>query len=75
MSQRIKPQHDPGQAPVELFRQKIAATARAIAREPDLNVEFAPEAAPANGNTLRLAQPSGSLPYNEVSRIRGQTAP
>ena len=31
MSQRIKPQHDPGQAPVEIFRQKVAATARAIA--------------------------------------------
>ena len=73
MSQRIKPQHDHGQAPVEIFRQKIAATARAIAREPELNVEFVPEAAPAEGKTLRLAQPPGNLPYEEVSRIRGQT--
>jgi cobaltochelatase CobT len=73
MSQRIKPQHNPEQAPVEIFRQNIAATARAIARQPELNVEFVPEAAPADGNTLRLAQPSANLPYDEVSRIRGQT--
>jgi cobaltochelatase CobT len=58
---------------VEIFRQKVAATARAIAREPELNVEFVPEAAPANGNTLRLAQPPVNLPYDEVSRIRGQS--
>jgi cobaltochelatase CobT len=73
MSQRIKPQHDHGQAPMEIFRQKIAATARAIAREPELNVEFVPEGAPAEGNTLRLAQPAGTLPYADVSRIRGQS--
>lgn len=73
MSHRIKPQHELGQAPVEIFRQKVAATARAIAREPELNVEFVPEAAPANGNTLRLAQPPVNLPYDEVSRIRGQS--
>ena len=73
MSQRIKPQHDHGQAPLENFRQKIAAAARAIAREPELTVEFVPEAAPADGKTLRLAQPTANLPYEEVSRIRGQT--
>jgi cobaltochelatase CobT len=73
MSQRIKPQLDSAQAPVELFRQKVAATARAIAREPELNVEFLPEAAPAEGKTLRLAQPPVNLPYDEVSRIRGET--
>ena len=58
---------------MEIFRQKVAATARAIAREPELNVEFIPEAAPAEGKTLRLAQPPGNLPYDQVSRIRGQT--
>jgi cobaltochelatase CobT len=73
MSQRIKSQHDTARAPVEIFRQKVAATARAIAREPELNVEFVPEAAPAEGKTLRLAQPPVNLPYEEVSRIRGQT--
>ena len=72
MTQRIKSQHDPGRAPVEIFRQKTAATTRAIAKEPELNVEFVPEAAPADGNTLRLAQPPANLPYDEVSRIRGQ---
>jgi cobaltochelatase CobT len=71
MSQRIKSQHDPGRAPVEIFRQKTAATTRAIAREPELNVEFVPETAPADGKTLRLAQPAANLPYDEISRIRG----
>jgi cobaltochelatase CobT len=65
-------QHDPGRAPVEIFRQKTAATTRAIAHKPDLNVEFVPEASPADGDTLRLAQPAANLPYDEVSRIRGQ---
>jgi len=72
MTPRIKSQHDPGQAPVEIFRQKTAAATRAIARQPELNVEFVPEAAPADGNTLRLAQPATNLPYDQVSRIRGQ---
>jgi cobaltochelatase CobT len=72
MSQRGKLQHDPGRAPVEIFRQKTAATTRAIAHKPDLNVEFVPEASPADANTLRLAQPAANLPYDEVSRIRGQ---
>jgi len=72
VSQRIKSQHDPARAPVEIFRQKTAATARAIARQPELNIEFVPEAAPADGNTVRLAQPAANLPYDEVSRIRGQ---
>ena len=72
MTQRIKSQQDPGRAPVEIFRQKTAATTRAIAQEPELNVEFVPEASPADGNTLRLAQPAANLPYDEVSRIRGQ---
>jgi cobaltochelatase CobT len=72
MTQRIKSLHDPGPAPVEIFRQKTAAATRAIARQPELNVEFVPEAAPADGNTLRLAQPATNLPYGEVSRIRGE---
>ena len=57
---------------MEIFRQKTAATTRAIAHEPELNVEFVPEASPPDGNTLRLAQPAANLPYDEVSRIRGQ---
>ena len=61
MNQRSKSQHDPGRAPVEIFRQKTAATTRAIAHSPEMNVEFVPEAAPAEGNTLRLAQPAANL--------------
>ncbi len=72
MSQRSKPLNDPSRAPVEIFRQKTAATTRAIAHRPDLNVEFVPEAAPAEGSTLRLAQPPAHLPYDEVARVRGQ---
>ena len=47
------------------------AATRAIARDPEMNVEFVPEAAPPDGNTLRLAQPAANLPYEEVSRVRG----
>jgi len=72
MTQRIKSQHDSGRAPLEIFRQKTAATTRAIAHEPELNVEFVPEPSPPDGNTVRLAQPAANLPYEDVARVRGQ---
>ncbi|MDX1435070.1 MAG: cobaltochelatase subunit CobT [Gammaproteobacteria bacterium] len=72
MSQRSRSPHDPSRAPLEIFRQKTAATTRAVAHKPDLNVEFVPEGAPPEGATLRLAQPAAHLPYDEVARVRGQ---
>ncbi|NIM27504.1 MAG: cobaltochelatase subunit CobT [Gammaproteobacteria bacterium] len=72
MNQRSKSQYDPGRAPLEIFRQKTAAATRAIAHHPELNVEFVPESSPPDGDTLRLAQPAANLPYEDVSRVRGQ---
>jgi cobaltochelatase CobT len=73
MSQRIKSQRNPSDAMLETFRQATSSAARAIAREPELNVDFVPEPAPPEGKTLRLKRPALHLPYEEASRIRGQS--
>jgi len=57
---------------IENFRRVTEAATRAIAHEPDLNVEFTPESSFAKGKRLRLKQPPNNLPYAEVSRVRGQ---
>jgi len=72
MSQRSRSPHDASRAPLEIFRQKTAATTRAVAHNPDLNVEFVPESAPPEGASVRLAQPAANLPYEDVARVRGQ---
>ncbi|MDX1431695.1 MAG: cobaltochelatase subunit CobT [Gammaproteobacteria bacterium] len=72
MSQRGKPHRNAADAPLEAFRQATAAAARAIAHEPELNVELTPDAAPPEGSTLRLRRPPLNLPYEEVARVRGQ---
>ena len=58
-------------AGLEEFRLATAATARAVAREPELEVEFVSDAPSSKGNTLRLRRPSLGLPYDEVCTLRG----
>lgn len=57
---------------IENFRRVTEAATRAIAHEPDLNIEFTQDPALPEGRRLRLKQPAGNLPYAEVSRVRGQ---
>jgi cobaltochelatase CobT len=62
----------PGDGPVEEFRQVTAAAMRAIAHEPELQVNFAPEPPAIRGNDVRLPAPSRELPKEEVAVIRGE---
>ncbi len=61
--------NDPG---IESFRRVTEATTRAIAHEPELNVEFTQDLAPTEGKILKLKQPPLNLAYTDVARVRGQ---
>ena len=58
--------------PLEDFRQVTAATMRAIAREPEVNVTFSPDHPTLAGAQARLSMPSRELPPDEVAVVRGE---
>ena len=57
--------------PIDLFRRALAGAARAIARDPEVEVIFASEAAPASGKTARVPSPGPSLQSQLVAEARG----
>jgi len=59
-------------AAIESFRQATAGTARAIAHQGELEVEFGAEGPMAAGSVLQLRAPAAGLPYADVARVRGQ---
>ena len=54
------------------FRRTTAATARAIGRTEELDVEFVSDKAGPAGNVVRVERPDPSLPYQQVVCARGQ---
>jgi cobaltochelatase CobT len=58
-------------APLDKFRRALAGAARAIARDPEVEVVFASEVAPASGKTARVVQPGPSLEPRLVAEARG----
>ena len=56
---------------LEGFRVATAATVRAVAREPEMEVEFVSEPPSTSGEKLRLRRPPLTLPYPEVCSVRG----
>ncbi|HWU93118.1 MAG TPA: cobaltochelatase subunit CobT [Sphingomicrobium sp.] len=56
---------------IDLFRRALAGASRAIARDPDVDVVFATEAAPASGKTARVASPGPGLEPRLVAEARG----
>ncbi len=58
-------------AEVEEFRLATAATARAISREPEVEVEYVSDSPSASGNTIRVRRPPLGMPYREVCTLRG----
>ena len=54
------------------FRRGTAATARAIGRTGELDVEFVAESPGTSGQTVRVVRPDPSLPYQQVVCARGQ---
>ena len=54
------------------LRRATAATARAIGRTEEFDVEFVTENPGSGGSTVRVERPDPSLPYQQVVRARGQ---
>src|SRR4051812_38886173 len=56
---------------IDLFRRALAGAARAIARDAELDVAFAAEAASASGKTARVPSPGPALEPKLVAEARG----
>lgn len=59
------------QSPLEAFRLVLGGAARAMAREPELEVSFTAEAPSASYKQLRVPAPSRNLPAQAVAEARG----
>jgi len=57
--------------PLEAFRQVLAGAARAIAREPEVELAFSTEAPSAQGKSVKVPMPGRTLPEREVAEARG----
>jgi len=57
--------------PIDLFRRALAGAARAIARDPEVEVAFASEAVPTSGKTARVPSPGPNLQPKLVAEARG----
>src|SRR5206468_1991533 len=56
---------------IDLFRRVLAGAARAIAGDPEVEVIFASDNAPATGKTARVASPGPALEPRLVAEARG----
>ncbi len=56
---------------IDLFRRVLAGAARAIARDPEVEVIFASDNAPATGKTARVVSPGPTLEPRLVAEARG----
>ena len=56
---------------IDLFRRALAGAARAIAKDPEVEVMFASDVAPAPGKTARVASPGPALEPRLVAEARG----
>jgi cobaltochelatase CobT len=61
----------PDRSPLDSFRAALAGAARAIAADPDVEVQFGSEAAAAAGKTARVASPGTNLDPRLVAEARG----
>ncbi len=55
---------------VESFRQRVSTTASAVARQPGVEIEFAPEG--VRGSAAQIPRPAPDLPYADACVVRGQ---
>src|SRR6476469_438088 len=56
---------------IDLFRRALAGASRAIAKDPDVEVVFASDNAPASGKTARVPSPGPGLEPKLVAEARG----
>src|SRR3954470_14517592 len=56
---------------IDLFRRALAGASRAIAHDPEIEVVFASDVAPASGKTARVPSPGPALEAKLVAEARG----
>ncbi len=59
------------ETPLDRFKQALTGTARAIAREPELDVNYTAEAPGLQGDTIRVPMPGRNLPPEQAAEARG----
>ena len=57
--------------PLDIFRRVLAGAARAIARDPEIEVAYASDAGPASGKVARVPSPGPGLERRLVAEARG----
>jgi cobaltochelatase CobT len=57
--------------PLEAFRQVLTGAARAIAREPEVELGFSAESPSVSGKAVKVPMPGRTLPEREVAEARG----
>jgi cobaltochelatase CobT len=57
--------------PLEAFRQALTGAARAMAREPELELGFTADAPTSSGKNVKVPMPGRTLPEREVAEARG----
>ena len=58
-------------SPLDRFKSVLTGTARAIAREPELELAWTADAPVANGKNLRVPMPGRALPRGQALEARG----
>src|ERR1700735_3337372 len=60
------------ESPADPFRRAVGTAVRALAGEPELEVNFSAEPSVLKGLKARLPLPSRNLPPSEIAVVRGQ---
>ncbi|HMO68603.1 MAG TPA: cobaltochelatase subunit CobT, partial [Novosphingobium sp.] len=58
-------------SPIDQFRSVLTGTARAIARDAEVEVNWTADAPVATGQTFRVPMPGRSLPKAQAAEARG----
>jgi cobaltochelatase CobT len=61
----------PEQTPLEAFKSVLTGTARAIAREPEVELAYTADAPTQVGKNLKVPMPGRALPPDQVAEARG----
>ena len=59
------------ETPLDRFKSVLTGTARAVAREPEIEVAWTADAPVANGTNLRVPMPGRNLPREQAMEARG----
>src|SRR5688500_13660941 len=59
------------QTPLEAFRLVLGGAARALAREPEVELGFSADVPSALGKAIKVPMPGRSLPAEQVAEARG----